>query len=65
MTDLSREILHQRISDAVALAAVPANAAIWWWFDKIDLLLRVGIGVGSFILVWFAVWAKIKQWVKS
>lgn len=51
-----------KISDTIAAAAIPANAAIWIWLDKVDLLFRVGIGLGSFILVWWAVWVKVRQY---
>ncbi|SRR6266404_1913374 len=53
----------QKVADGITAAAVPANAAIWVWLDKIDLILRVGIGIGSFILVWWAVRVKVKQWL--
>jgi hypothetical protein len=53
----------QKAADAIAVASLPANAALWWgWVEKIDLLIRVGAGVGSFILIWWAVWVKVRQW---
>lgn len=58
-------ITHQKIADSIAVASIPANAAIWVWLDKIDLILRVGVGLGSFILICFALRVKFKQWWKE
>lgn len=65
MTDITRDIVHQRIADAIAVGAIPANGAIWWWLDKADLLLRIGVSAGSFVLIVFAIRAKIRQWGQS
>lgn len=65
MTDLNREIVHQKLADAVAAASIPANAALWLWLERIDLIFRVGVGVGSFILICFAIRVKLKQWWKT
>lgn len=55
---------HQKLADTIAIASIPANAAIWYWLDRIDLLLRVGVGLGSFILICFALRVKFKQhWI--
>lgn len=61
MTDLSRDIAHQVVADGVTVASVPAAVGIWWWLDKVDLLLRIGVGLGSFILICFAIRVKFKQ----
>jgi hypothetical protein len=60
MTDISRDILHQKLADAIAVASIPANAALW--LADIDLLLRIGVSAGSFILICIAIWAKISRW---
>jgi hypothetical protein len=53
--------VHQRVADAIAVGTIPANAAIWYWLDKADLLLRIGVSAGSLILIGFAIRAKIKH----
>ena len=60
MNDLNRDIIHQRLADAVAAASVPANVAIW--LADLDVILRICVSAGSFILIVFAIWAKVKHW---
>lgn len=59
MTDISREILHQKLADTVAVVSLPANAVLW--IEDIDLFLRIGVSAGTLILIIFAIWAKIKH----
>jgi hypothetical protein len=59
MTDVQRDIMHQRISDAVAAVSAPASAALW--LSDIDVILRILVSAGSLVLIGFAIWAKIKQ----
>lgn len=61
MTDLSRDIVHQVVADGVTVASVPTAVGIWWWLDKVDLLLRIGVGAGSLVLIIFAIRVKMKQ----
>lgn len=61
MTDLSRDIIHQTVADGITVASPPAAVGIWFWLDKLDLLLRIGVGAGSLILIYFAIRVKMKQ----
>lgn len=49
--------LTVKASDAIAAAAIPANAALW--FATIDWVLRIVVGFGTVILIYLAIEAKL------
>ena len=60
MTDLSRDIVNQRTADVIAVGSIPTS--IWLWLEWADLILRVSVGLGSLILIGFAIRVKVRHW---
>lgn len=62
---MDTELIKQRVADVVVAGAPAGNVTIWFYLDKLDLLIRIGVGLGSFVLVCFALHVKLKQWGKA